>query len=63
MRVFDFDHAIVRRPGRSVVIGIRKGSDAPTYEGVVAEHAPMSSALRAAGSHGRRAAAARGVSR
>lgn len=49
MRVFDFDHAIVRRPGRSVVNGIRKGGDAPTYEGVVAEHDAYVEALRTAG--------------
>jgi dimethylargininase len=49
MRVFDFDHAIVRRPGRSVVNGLRKGSDAPTYEGVIAEHDAYVAALRAAG--------------
>jgi len=49
LRVFDFDHAIVRRPGRSVVNGIRKGTDAPSYEGVLAEHDAYVAALRAAG--------------
>lgn len=49
MRVFDFDRAIVRRPGRSVVSGIRSGPNAPSYEGVVAEHDAYIAALRAAG--------------
>jgi dimethylargininase len=49
MRVFDFDRAIVRRPGRSVVNGIRKGPDAPTYEAVMAEHDAYVAALRDAG--------------
>jgi dimethylargininase len=49
MRVFDFDHAIVREPGRSVVNGIRGGPAAPSYEGVVAEHRAYVAALRAAG--------------
>ncbi len=49
MRVFDFTNAIVRTPGRSVVRGIRKGPLAPTYEGVLAEHAAYVAALRDAG--------------
>jgi dimethylargininase len=49
MRVFDFTHAIVRTPGRSVVHGLRKGPEAPTYEGVLAEHAAYVTALREAG--------------
>jgi dimethylargininase len=49
MRVFDFDHAIVREPGRSVIAGIRKGPLAPTYDGVLAEHRTYVAALRAAG--------------
>lgn len=49
MRVFDFDHAIVRAPGRSVVRGIRKGPDAPSYDGVLAEHQAYVAALREAG--------------
>ena len=48
-RVFDFTNAIVRLPGRSVVNGIRKGSLAPTYEGVLAEHTAYVAALREAG--------------
>jgi dimethylargininase len=49
MRVFDFTHAIVRTPGRSVVDGIRKGPMAPTHQGVLAEHRVYISALRDAG--------------
>jgi len=49
MRVFDFDHAIVREPGLSVVNGIRSGSEAPSYEGVLAEHRAYVAALRGAG--------------
>lgn len=49
MRVFDFTHAIVRLPGASVVHGIRKGPQAPTHEGVLAEHAAYVAALREAG--------------
>jgi dimethylargininase len=49
-RVFDFDFAIVRQPGRSVVDGLRQGDHAsPTYEGVAAEHAAYVAALSAAG--------------
>ncbi|MEI9931052.1 MAG: arginine deiminase family protein [Rhizomicrobium sp.] len=49
MRVFDFTRAIVREPGRSVVNGIRSTSDAPTYNGVIAEHRAYIAALRMAG--------------
>jgi dimethylargininase len=50
MRVFDFNSAIVRSPGRSVVNGLRTGpGPAPTYEGIVAEHAAYIAALQAAG--------------
>jgi dimethylargininase len=49
LRVFDFTHAIVREPGRSVVNGIRSTPSAPTYEGVVAEHRAYLEALRDAG--------------
>ena len=49
MRVFDFTHAIVRRPGRSVTGGIRKGPDAPSYDGIVREHDAYVAALRSAG--------------
>jgi len=49
MRVFDFTHAIVREPGRSVVDGIRTTPNAPSYEGVMTEHRAYVAALRAAG--------------
>jgi dimethylargininase len=49
MRVFDFTNAIVRVPGRSVVNGLRMGAEAPTYEGITAQHANYVSALRQAG--------------
>jgi dimethylargininase len=49
-RVFDFNRAIVRTPGRSVVHGLRNGGgDDPTHDGVMAEHAAYIAALRAAG--------------
>lgn len=49
-RVFDFDFALVRRPGRSVVDGLREGDHAsPTFAGVAAEHLAYVAALRAAG--------------
>ena len=51
MRVFDFTHAIVRTPGRSVVNGLRMGDEAPTYEAVAAQHTNYVSALRAMGLH------------
>lgn len=50
MRVFDFDHAILRFPGRSVVNGLRSDRDAtPDFENVKREHADYAAALRAAG--------------
>lgn len=49
-RIFDFTDAIVRRPGASVVKGLRAGGgDDPTLEGVLAEHAGYVAALRTAG--------------
>lgn len=49
-RIFDFTDAIVRRPGASVVKGLRAGGgDDPTLDGVLAEHAGYVAALRAAG--------------
>lgn len=49
-RVFDFDHAIVRTPARSVTFGLRAGSGPdPDYEGVRAEHTAYVRALLAAG--------------
>lgn len=50
MTVFDFNRAIVRRPGRSVVNGLREDRSAvPDYAGVVREHEAYVAALRAAG--------------
>ena len=49
MRVFDFTHAIVRTPGRSVTNGLRTTPQAPSYDGVYAEHAAYVAALREAG--------------
>lgn len=50
MRIFDFTDAIVRRPGASVVKGLRAGDGQdPSLEGVLAEHAGYVAALRAAG--------------
>jgi dimethylargininase len=52
MRVFDFNSAIVRVPGRSVVDGLRAvPGPAPVHEAVVAEHRAYVAALRAAGLH------------
>ena len=49
-RIFDFDSAIVRAPGRSVVDGLRDDPSAqPDYAGIVAEHAVYVAALTAAG--------------
>jgi len=49
-RIFDFSDAIVRRPGASVVKGLRAGGgDDPTLDGVLAEHAGYVAALRSAG--------------
>lgn len=50
MRVFDFNRAIVRRPGRSAVNGLRsQPSDDPDYDTLVAEHAAYIDALSRAG--------------
>jgi dimethylargininase len=50
LRVFDFNSAIVRTPGKSVVHGLRANAGAsPVFEAVVAEHQAYISALRAAG--------------
>jgi dimethylargininase len=49
-RVFDFNSAIVRTPGRSVVNGLRADpGPAPVFENVLAEHQAYVAALRAAG--------------
>jgi len=50
MRVFDFNSAIVRTPGKSVVNGLRANpGPAPVFENVLAEHQTYIAALRAAG--------------
>ena len=50
MRVFDFNSAMVRLPGKSVVKGLRAHpGPAPTFEKVLAEHAAYIEALRNAG--------------
>jgi len=49
-RVFDFNSAIVRTPGRSVVDGLSASAGPkPVYEVVLAEHQGYVAALRAAG--------------
>ena len=49
-RVFDFAHAIVRRPAASVVDGLRCAEGpSPTYEGVDTEHRAYVAALEDAG--------------
>jgi dimethylargininase len=50
MRVFDFNSAIVRRPGKSVVNGLcATPGPAPVFETLVSEHEAYIAALRAAG--------------
>ena len=50
MRVFDFNSAIVRTPGKSVVNGLRAiPGPAPVFDSVLAEHSSYISALRDAG--------------
>jgi dimethylargininase len=50
LRVFDFNRAIVRKPGRSVVDGLREDRGAvPDYAKVLSEHAAYVAALRGAG--------------
>ena len=50
MRVFDFNSALVRVPGQSVVHGLRaQAGPAPTHESVLSEHGAYVSALRSAG--------------
>lgn len=50
MRVFDFNSAIVRQPGKSVVNGLRANAGpAPAFDAVKAEHQSYVAALRAAG--------------
>ncbi|HEX8623971.1 MAG TPA: dimethylarginine dimethylaminohydrolase [Allosphingosinicella sp.] len=49
MRVFDFDRAIVREPAQSVAQGLRTGSEAPSFDRVLAEHRAYVAALEGAG--------------
>ena len=50
MRVFDFNSAIVRTPGKSVINGLRAiPGPAPVFESVLAEHSSYVRALRDAG--------------
>jgi dimethylargininase len=50
MRVFDFNSAIVRTPGKSVVNGLRAGAGpAPVFETILAEHRSYIAALGDAG--------------
>ena len=46
---FDFDHALLRKPGRSIVHGLRAGGVAPEYDSILAEHAGYAAALEQAG--------------
>jgi dimethylargininase len=47
MRVFDFTHAIVREPGRSVVNGLRDDpAQTPSFEKIATEHRGYVAALR-----------------
>jgi dimethylargininase len=48
-RVFDFDRALVREPGESVVRGLRTGPEAPLHDRILAEHRAYVAALEAAG--------------
>jgi dimethylargininase len=50
VRVFDFNAAIVRKPGKSVVDGLRANAGpTPVFEAIVAEQLAYISALEAAG--------------
>lgn len=50
MRIFDFTDAILRRPGASVVKGLRAGGQAdPRFEDVLREHTAYGAALADAG--------------
>jgi len=49
-RIFDFNSALVRLPGRSVVDGLRANTGPPpVFETILAEHASYVAALQAAG--------------
>lgn len=50
MLVFEFDAAILRKPGKSVAHGLRAGSgDDPGFDGIMAEHDAYAAALSTAG--------------
>ena len=50
MRVFDFNSAIVRTPGKNVVNGLRSNSGPlPVFETILAEHQAYIAALQSAG--------------
>jgi dimethylargininase len=50
VRVFGFNSAIVRKPARSVINGLRANAGpGPTFEGVAAEHRAYVAALESAG--------------
>jgi dimethylargininase len=50
LRVFDFNQAIVRKPARSVVEGLRAvNAGSPSHEGVTSEQSAYINALQAAG--------------
>lgn len=50
LRVYDFNSALVRRPGNSVVHGLRANAGpAPDFAGVLTEHAGYVAALKEAG--------------
>jgi dimethylargininase len=52
MRVFDFNSAIVRKPGSSVVNGLRStAGPSPVFETILDEHRAYVSALQSAGVH------------
>jgi dimethylargininase len=49
-RIFDFTHAVLRRPGASAVRGLRAGGGPdPSFGGLLREHAAYGAALAAAG--------------
>jgi dimethylargininase len=49
VRVFDFNSALVREPGASVVRGLRTGPHPPDFDVIAAEHRIYVAALEAAG--------------
>jgi dimethylargininase len=49
-RIFDYTHALLRRPGQNAVKGLRAGGGPdPDYPGLLAEHGTYADALAAAG--------------